>query len=545
MAVSDPVNLLRACINYNDSIVTISWKSAADNCSSFSHYSIYEQQNSGLYSRIATITDLSIVEYPHKISDQNANRNYYIVTAQACNGTDSLFSDTLKVDVTYPEPQLLDSVSYDLLTQDIIAGWRKNTSRDTKRYQLYDFSSGNGDSLTTTTDTFDTISKSPAKVFPLVIAAIDSCDLSTLLSTPHRVSTLNTSIDTCKNEITLTWSKYLGWSQIDSQVVYVNINNQGFTQHTSLNESFNSLVFNDFVLGDELVFFLRSFTASGKTSSSSNTSTITTRKLSVPSVVYLNNVTVVNDNYVEIEFTVDNEQDQLNYVIERSLDGSLFNVISSMSTSYVADYFVNDNNIDVDNQAYLYKVSSVNKCFDTVAFSNVSGNILYKLKPSSSHNPYTGWNGNVSYYETQKQHGSTWNAVKMYTDDTPNYADSIGCYRTVAYEKGNALNMGNAISTSNVNCNQPSLEVEAPSALNLNSTNNRFVLIGEGIDHSTSYYQIFNRWGEKIFQAPTNQSWYAEANNEVVQNGLFTYVAMVYGVKGEKLTITGTIYVIR
>ena len=218
-AVTLPIKMLRACIDYDNDIVTISWIPPTDDCGSFEKNVIYGSENLGPFEKIAEITDLSISEYPHTLTVQNTSWRYYITTHTDCGGSESLESDTIRIDITYPTNIELDSISYDLTTQNIIAGWQPNPSVDTKHYELYDYSSGSGDFLGKTSFLDFNISNVRGGRFPVVLATLDSCNLSSLLSTPHETTFLSGTIDTCTRSINLQWRRYIGWGDIDSQAV--------------------------------------------------------------------------------------------------------------------------------------------------------------------------------------------------------------------------------------------------------------------------------------------------------------------------------------
>ena len=74
--------------------------------------------------------------------------------------------------------------------------------------------------------------------------------------------------------------------------------------------------------------------------------------------------------------------------------------------------------------------------------------------------------------------------------------------------------------------------------------NNRFVIRGVGIDHSRSSFQIYNRWGQRIVELPTDQAWYGDYMGEMVGTGLYPFVITVVGLKGENEQIKGVLRII-
>ena len=554
-AVDYAPKIKRACINYTDSVVTITWGAPSDVCGSFTEYKLFANENNGPYTQIATITDISTVEYPHSIPNKNAVRSYYLSVHNLCNGIDSAISDTVDVDIIYPIDLQLDSVSYDFVTQNIIAGWKQNPSVDTKEYQIYDYSSGNGDSIGSTTDTFYTITTNPNNVFPVVIATLDSCLLTSLLSSPHKVMQINSVLDSCKEEITLSWSSYVGWQQIDSQIVMRSTNGSAYQKISSLGGGATSFIDNTFTMGDTLCYFVRAFTEQGTISSSSRTVCNPTRKLETPGYIYLSRVSVKGISTIELEWTTDNLRDQKKfYIYRQDNDGATIRrkvvpIIDNNQLSYQTENL----NLNVNGDVHRFVLTSVNVCDVESDSSNDSRSMLLRFadpktyNPYKHHNPYINWDGGVKEYHLQKESrdGSTWNTLRVQSTPFNNieFKDSLGCYRILAIENQNSYGFSKT-SYSNEECVIPPLQFYLPNAINTKSENNRFIILGEGIDHNVSSYRIYNRWGEMLVENKTNIPWNATYQGEKVQPGLYSVIAIIYGARGEKTMIKEIIYVL-
>jgi hypothetical protein len=537
-------------VNFDDSTITLSWKQIEDNCNSIFEIIIYGNENNGAFQKIVSISNPALTEYSHYIPNLNTTRKYYLSVLYTCNGSDSLLSDTISPDLTYPENLSLDSVSY---SEDntIIAGWKPNNSSDTRGYQIYNYSSGNGDSIGFTTSTSYLVSNNPTDRFPVVIATLDSCNLSSTLSTPHRIMWLSGTIDTCSKEIKLNWSLYMGWNTIDSQALFVSINKQAYTRHfsstSSITPSTTILIFNDFNLGDTIRFFIRAYTSSGTITSSSNRINFETRKLSKPEEFYLYRVTVENDEIMGTLMWDDlNDQDRIEILRSNSSGSNLSSLVINKSNLIGSNYTFVDNDVVVNQQFYNYKALLINKCNDVVDSSTLQNSILLSLTNQANYNPYVNWNGEVGQYLLEyAKDGFTWNTVSS-SNNTSIELDSVpsGCYRITATEVDNPFT-NNAISRSNVVCVQDSLELYIPTAINLSTHNNRFVILGKGIDHQKSTYEIYTRWGEKIVSAPTSFTWNGKYKDAEITPGVYIYIVNAFGILGEKQTLTGTLYVIR
>lgn len=548
-AITQPPQILRACINNNDTIVTVKWNAATDLCGSFTKYELYGSENGGPFNLIDIIPVLAVTEYPHKLAILNTKWRYYLQVHTACDGLTLLNSDTISVDITYPENIQLDSVSYDLTSQDIIAGWSQNPSPDTKDYEIYNFITGDGASIGKTALTTYVVSPHPASVFPIVIATLDSCNLSSLISEPHTVSFLNSSFDTCTRTVTLNWSLYKGWLTLDKQEVFLSINGSGFNKAADLSGSTTTYVYSEVSLGDELIFYIRSFTTNDlKTiSSSTNKSNVKTRALEIPSTLYIERVSV-NNNAISIDWLCKNCDDVYQFDMWKSNDGVNYQTFRTrLSTSLTTKYSDIDLSVSPDVSSYLYNILAKDKCGDTLMASNKSQSILLSLGTGILHSNYIGWDVGVSYYSLEKlTNSSTWNEVdaSAFPFNTTSFKDSVGCYRITAYEVENQF-ATIALSRSNIVCLHDSLEVYVPTAINPRTANNKFTVQGTGIDHTKSRYSIYTRWGEKIADKPTNEPYYFHYQNKQVPAGTYVYTINLFGLLGEKKTEKGVIHVIK
>ena len=549
--VDSSPQLLRACINFTNNTVTISWKTPTDNCGSFTKYNLYAKPETGTFTQLAEINNIATNEYLHSLTEPNTKWQYYLATNFACDNSTLLISDTIAVDITYPENIQLDSVSYDLNTQDIIAGWQPNPSIDTKRYELFDFRSGDGDSIGTTIETNFNISQARSGRFPIVLATIDSCSLSSLLSTPHSPSYLQAGIDTCEREITLKWNTYIGWSAVDSQSVYVSKDKINYTKVSNLGGNINRYIFTELVLGDTISFYIRSYTNKGKITSSSNIVTISTRNLVVPDYLYLANVTVndaIGNNQapIALEWETTKEQDIELFQINYGLSPNTLIINHEVKSTNSSVYNLIDTKSDGKTQSVYYQIVAYDKCKDPLIISQISQSIHLDISPLIVHNEYINWKNNVDEYQLLKHDGSTWKQIISQNNPFTftDFTDSSGCYKVVAIEQENSPEK-TATSHSNIICFSKPLVYEVPSGVNPNSDNNRFIVVGQGIDHNKSHYAIYNRWGQRIANNPTNKPWYLDYQGKHVQNGIYLYTLEIHSETGIKEITKGTFNVIR
>ena len=483
-AVTRAPLVLRACINNDDSTITLSWTNIADLCGSFSHYTIYGNENAGPYQQIASISNIAITQHTYSVPNLNVDRGYFIRVFHLCDLSDSATSNTIKVDISKPSSTQLDSVSFDVLTQNIIAGWRPNPAPDRMGYRVYKHNGGINDSIGQTSGTSFVVSTNPSNVFDVTLSAFDSCRLFSPISTPHRPAILSAAIDSCKREITVNWSRYQGWSTIDSQALFVNMNKTGFKHHSSLTGTDNQLIFKDFVLGDSICFLIRSYTAAGNKSSSSNVACIESRALEIPTFLYLSQVNVTTNEEIDLSWSTDNSKDLRTFDVLRSNQSGPLASTFQINSGASLNYNFTDATADVQSTFYNYQVDAYNQCNELVLSSNLGRSIFLEILPPATYNSYINWDGGLSSYalEISDFSRSTWNTQEMSaTHSTFSSVDSPACYRIRAVENLNSYGQS-SFSYSNVVCLEPPLKAYAPNAFRFGSENNRFIIVGTGID---------------------------------------------------------------
>ena len=541
-AVTQPAKMLRACIDYDNDVITISWSPLSDACSSFEKHIIYGSENTGPFQKLAEIASLSVSEFPHALGVQNTSWRYYITTYTECGGVDSLRSDTVAVDITYPSNIELDSISYDTETQDIIAGWKANPSKDTKHYEIFDYSSGNGDLLGKTKQLGFNVTEQRNGRFPVVLATLDSCNLSSLLSIPHETTHLNGTIDSCTNTVSLEWGLYVGWGDIDSQALFLSLNKHKFVKVSSFEGNETAVWFNDFILGDTIAFFIRSY--KDDKSTSSNTKTFNTRKLAVPQNLDLRLVDV-EDNTLTISWLCEKQGDTKEFNLYCSQSHSSFNKIKTISAVLGNEkYTYRDNKNNPSHQSFLYYVSCTDKCNNQSLTSDTSASLFLDTNNATIHNKYVGWENGVLAYSIEEKNGFTWNTVKENTSgfETNDIQSFVGCFRIAARERNSKD--GDNIAHSNVVCKRVPLKYYITTGLNPDGINNRFVVKGESIDTQKSLFYIYSRWGELIKKGTLNQGWNGKYQGKSVQPGAYIYLVKVYGLNGEYEQSKGIINVV-
>jgi len=551
----------RVCMDNNTSMATIFWQKTIDNCSSFNRFNIYYQQNNSGWVLFKKETNINVISADFFVADKNSTWTFKIVAYTGCNGIDSFASNTLAIDQTPPENMGIDSLSFERSSQKLLVGWKSNPSKDTKGYRLYTYNNSVNSKIIDTSST-EALLKTFDKSNPseLSIASFDSCNLFTPISGSQKAVYLNGKIDTCAKTISLSWNLYMGWPA-SKQYLVLDLNNIGYRISKELTLEETNLTINNITLGDNLCYYIRTEQINSRITSSSNTICFATRKLKVPKFNYISNVTVDNNTAIKISLLSDLDADTDSILLEREVNGlngykPLFkykaNEISTSFDQY--DYSANFNSF-----YYSYRVKTIDKCLNQSSISNI-GRSIYLTNPfvlkniwHFTWNTYSGWEKGIETQEIETSDNRfTWNIFKT---ESPNVetlkyseesltSDSL-CFRVINKEE---LNNNNTSSTSisNIQCIYSIKDFYFPGTINPNSHNNTFRIYGIGLDKTRAKMEIFNRWGEKIFETTDLETgWDTKLNGELADMGSYIYKSTFYDLRNKYYIKTGTIFIIR
>jgi len=116
--------------------------------------------------------------------------------------------------------------------------------------------------------------------------------------------------------------------------------------------------------------------------------------------------------------------------------------------------------------------------------------------------------------------------------------NSLAKYRVTAYK----LNDTTIISQSNIVEVMPPLNIYVPNAFTPNGDgiNDLFGAKGDGIIEFN--IQIFNRWGELVFESSDiNKQWDGTYNGEKTETGAYAYSITAFGEKTNQISKSGSV----
>mgnify|MGYP001394364838 CR=1 FL=1 len=187
---------------------------------------------------------------------------------------------------------------------------------------------------------------------------------------------------------------------------------------------------------------------------------------------------------------------------------------TSAGPSYFRFYL--DNDIDSKTGAYNYRINLIDSCGNIGEISNVATTIFLnvttqdvEMKTTLSWTDYFGFDGNILEYRIYRGINGVFEIapvailssnIRSFVDDVSDFYESEGqfCYRIEAIESVNSYGI-NRTAFSNAVCVTIEPIVYIPNAFTINGYNPVFIPIISLYDFESYDLQIYNRWGEIVF----------------------------------------------
>lgn len=556
----------RACLNKSDSTLDLLWNKPTDNCGSFTHFNLYGRDNNlSLYEFLGSYNSFSTSNISLKLRNVKS-WEFYLVYHKTCNGTDSIYSDTIKIDNQAPFDSQLDSASVDLATQKTIIGWSNNLSPDVKGYYVY-YITGTNSIITTTSNNsyLDAGSRDPRNgPVQYGIAAFDTCNNTSLISVPHTTIHLQSVYNQCNKTISLQWTPYIGWP-VDGYDIFLKINAGNYAKIGSVIANINQFTYNFSNFGSDYCFFVRAKKTASSITSSSNTSCQSTNGIISTKGSYIAKASVQLSE-IELTLVIPNgtSVQKLNlYKAEGSSPFVLWQTINT--TGGTID--LKDVAVNVQSRTYSYYFTTEGPCNLLFDSSQIAKTILLDLVMVNPGDQLLNWNLYDRFIKlTENQQvllsnsptftkSSPWNIISTISKTTQSYQDNTTagpnqeqiCYCVRAIENNPDITYNRKdTSYSNIQCITSDPIVYFPNAIQINGFNTVFFPKGVFIDYTKSNFFIYDRWGQIIYETTDIQKgWDGSNNGEFVQSDVYAYKATITGLNGKVLYFDGTITVLK
>ena len=271
----------------------------------------------------------------------------------------------------------------------------------------------------------------------------------------------------------------------------------------------------------------------------------------------LERATVENNEAILIEWKSPQRGNPMTYHLEKSTDGNHWQHLKDQNRN-IFSYL--DDKALFHERSYYYRLNVTDSCEYTGDYSNIGKSIhltadTSDLFPVLTWTPYEFWVAGVMSYELQvKGWGDFQTLIEIPNSAFPIPHSAISqidsfysitgknyCYRVIAYRTGDSLQ-----SVSNEVCIPIAFRLFVPNAFSPNhdGINDFFMPVGIFIKEYTM--QIYNRWGEKIFEInDIHHGWDGKYKGEYCPTGVYYYHIRVRAATGKLRSFSGGVHLLR
>ena len=407
------------------------------------------------------------------------------------------------------------------------------------------------------------------------MGAFDTANFVSIRGVSHTTMFLETiDFEKCDTSTTLNWSAYLGW---ENNVNKYNIYRRSDTTTYILLDTVPgyTLFYTDTAnlqMGITYYYYIEAVSQNGY-AATSNSQSIYTQSFMPPNYIIADYATV-DSSKVKLLFTVDPHALEVKkYYIKRKdyRSNGQYLVIDSVDNTAQVQIFYTDAVARTDDYSYSYKIASVSSCGVETAESNFATTVHLKASNINTESGLLEWNE----YEYWDKGVFIYNVYLVYNDETTyigttdfyefNFTHDIKnvveynhkhqipldrkvCYLVEAVENQDYMSISYS-SWSNVACMYKDPIIYVPTAFNPVSdieTNRTFRPIVSFVDLETYEFEIFDRFGERIFR--TNnvlEGWTGKVKHgKFVEQEVYTYQIKFRDGKNKMKRKTGTFSVI-
>lgn len=560
-SINKPAFIQRACLNRADSVLTVSFVGpATDACASFTNYELYGRDNTANpFVSLGKSSNFLSTQIQCTLPNKK-QWQVFITLRFACNGTDTFNTDTIQIDDVPPAYLEPDSVSVDLFTQTVIAGWPKAPEKDVMGYSLFKSDPSNGNNLlidktqglfySFNTSTFDPNNTGNR----YRMAAYDSCNNGGPISSYHSPILLKLDIDPtgtnhqCSRKLFIKWDPYVGWAVNGYDIFVKDDISNSWSIVGSVPGNQYAYIYPFSNLGAKYSFYVRAHKTSSTITSSSNIITFTTVAHQTPANIEIGHVSVISNSGIEITSNWEAAPSIKNVLLQlKPFGSSTWTTLATYAGSISKAKFT-DFNKNTSTQKYNYRLLATNTCDEPFDSSNAHTSILLRRLFNELYwNGYWGWQSSPSSEELEEREkqSSTWNKKTLTQDSLYLLTDttSPNCYRIIAIK----YNTNTAIDTaySNEICLKSFDSTLIPSAFTPGGINPIFKIINSNLLPGQATMFIYNRWGEKIFEGDALKGWDGtDSEGEYVGPSIYPYIVQIVRTEKREL-FKGTITVIR
>ncbi|MGB3946566.1 MAG: gliding motility-associated C-terminal domain-containing protein [Bacteroidia bacterium] len=540
-------------------------------------YSIYVENPTGVWTLTGNSTTTAFID---SILACNATLNYRVEIEDyiGCSSVSTIDGGIFQ-NIIVPQIPSFDTVSVDD-NNNATMSWNVSPSSDVEAYVVYQLISGAKIPIDTVFGinnvnyTF-ALSDADMGVEEFYLAAFDTCDNISPIGTALYTMYLTSIPQVCDRSVVLNWTSYgnIGTGLAGYNILQSTVGVAGpYTLVSTVDTSVHAYIISNLLPQTTYYYKIQAIDSSGTKTASSNRILFYSAAPSPPAFSYLQRVSVIDPNQVEITCHVDISASTSGYKVMRSKDNNPanFKLVETLPASTATPINYVDTDVRTDNFSYYYKIINVDSCgFDGLE-TNISRTILLTAKGNSVAlentliwNDYSTWLGNVASYNVYRGIDGVMNPVPIanvpfvgsgntmytYIDDISNFIQGEGVfnYYIEALEgPGNTYSFSEN-SLSNIAEAYQEAKVYVPNAFHPDGAfNSIFKPVTTYVNISEYEFSVLDRWGGVLFTTnDVQQGWDGTENGKESAMGMYIYLVKFKTSRGEYIDYKGTVTLLR
>jgi gliding motility-associated-like protein len=578
-------------LSVTDNVTTadLSWNAlATPNLSSSNpNYDVWRLEPGGVWTLIGSTPNLFYSDPVIWCQDEVITYRIELGDNLGCTSVSNEVSETLN-NPTQPNPQPIDSVTVDPMSGLATICWPMSTSPNVVAYNVYwnpnQFAWNPLDTIPGINNLCWTDSNPAAQNGPIwyQVTATNNCDLegppwgSGVDGTDyHETMWLRGTADGCARTVVLEWNKYRYWPEgIKEYQIYVSKNGAPEIRIGSTPDSVTQFLHED--LEDEATYcyLVRALKdVPNRVTSTSNDTCFDIYIPNRPEYDYNYNTTVQPGNTgVEEYFFCDSTAGYLGFEVQRGRDPLSLNTIWFVPFDATTRYYqYTDPGATPQFRSYYYAIIGVDSCDLQADTMNLSRTIYLEAEANSDRtnslqwNAYEGWLGGVGAYNIYRSIDGPFQYLNSVPSGQLTYLDSIQeiiigegkfCYYVEAVQQPGSFvgpvvappepEFFQELSRSNEDCAKQHPNVFMPNAFMPEGINNVFKPVTVYVEADTYLFQIYNRWGQKLFETNNpNEGWNGTHGGKNDPQGVYVYYIQFVSSDGQTYSKSGSVTLIR
>jgi len=497
-----------------------------------------------------------------------------------CVSSSAILEDLFE-DNTAPAPPVIDSITVNPVTKQVDLVWKPSTSPDTDGYLVIYYDKATAQYLPQSTiyGRFNTTYTETSPVIDpeldnqqFTVAAFDSCanpNPNTSAGAPdHRTIYLKITPNNCENTVTLDWTPYLAWLDLEGYEILVSVNNNPYQVAITLADTDSTYTHSKTSSLDVYCYKIRAFNTAKTRTSTSNEKCALSNSLIIPKKQYFKQITVEDNNSLHIISLTDTTLPVEKYALMRSLE-PIYNFYEVDRISFKKQEIIElyDYEANVNETPYFYRIGIIDTCGLITYVSNPVSSMFLEgsmdddsLNVKLNWNTYTGWdtvNSGVANFNIYQVLDGNRTLLKTVPKSVTDYKFTISsnikdganfCYEIEAREdSGNVFNQADSVLSNRV-CFTRNLNVFVPNAFRPNGTENLVFKPVISFGNLSTYQMIiYDRWGQSVYETNNVEKGWdgVSTNGKTAPFGPYVYWIKISNFSGSTFTKKGTFVLLR